>query len=66
MTDRSITLWRKVDDVFEWDFHISITLGDAETVVKNLKDQGVKQYTTYPIGDSVVELSSTFQEAGHD
>jgi len=60
MSGKYITLWRKVDEVLEWDFHTSLDIETARRVVKNLQGQGVKQYSTFPIGERVNELSATF------
>lgn len=60
MRDKYITVWRKVDEVFEWDFHTSMGIEEARRVFNNLKDQGVKQCSTFPIGARVDELSITY------
>jgi len=58
--DKFITIWRKTENILEWDFFTSRDLAQAEQVVSNLLAQGVKQYSTYPIGERVTNLSSEF------
>lgn len=59
--ERYITLWRKTSErVLDWDFHTSESLGEAETVVTNLKAQGVIQFSTHSLGSKVDALSSEF------
>ena len=61
MTQQYITLWRKpAPDNLDWDFHVSLHLSDAETVVANIKARGVHQYRTYTIGDHIADLSSEY------
>lgn len=52
-----ITLWRKTDNVLEWDFHVAFFRDDAERCVANLKKQGVRQFGTHYYGAKVPELS---------
>lgn len=55
---RYITVWRKpAPDSFEWDFYVSQSREEASNVVANIIPRGVKQFTTYPIGEADVELS---------
>ena len=62
MTQQYMTVWRKVhpDNVLEWDQHFSDHIDDARQVVANLKKRGVKQFSTYPIGERVADLSSEY------
>jgi hypothetical protein len=57
---RYITVWRKPENVLEWDFYTSENLDEAELVVEKLKKRKTIQYYTYPISDKVSELSSEF------
>ena len=59
-SQRIITVWRKVDSVLDWDFHVSEDATDAARVVENLKKQGVHQYRSYPLGENIAELSSGY------
>jgi len=52
--NRFITTWRKTEQVLEWDYHISQDLAEAERVVENIKQRGVIQFYTYPIGDAPI------------
>lgn len=54
---RHITLWRKLDNPIDWDFYVSEDMQEAEDVVANLVKQGIKRFTTFPIGDRVADLS---------
>lgn len=58
MNERYITVWREADAVFDWDFYVSESLSEASRAVANLVDQGVRQFTTYPINNAVKDLSS--------
>lgn len=60
MSERYITMWRKTDDVLDWDFHVSESRADAEQVVRNITRQGVHQYSTRQLGDKVEDLSSAY------
>lgn len=57
---RYITVWRKPDDVLNWDFHFSEDGNEVETVVANLIKRGVKQYSTHPISGRLAALTSEF------
>lgn len=56
--NRHITIWRKIDNPIDWDFYVSEDMQEAQDAVANLVKQGVKKFTTFPIGDRVVDLSS--------
>ena len=58
MSGHYITTWRKpAPNVLDWDHHVSFNRADAETVVRNLKAQGIRQFHTYPLGEQIAELS---------
>lgn len=55
---RYITVWRKPEpNILDWDFYISEDRDEVSKVVANIIPQGVRQYTTYPIGDADAEFS---------
>ena len=58
---RYITIWRKpAPNILDWDHHISEDIEEVGRVVANLKQQGIRQYSTRPIGERVAEHSSEF------
>ena len=58
---RYVTMWRKTGgSVLDWDVQVSESLLEAERVVENITAQGVHQYSTYPIGECVENLSSKY------
>lgn len=58
---RYVTMWRKTGDlVLDWDVHVSEDLDEVSKVVKNLENQGVHQFSTYPIGKQISEFSSKY------
>lgn len=61
MNQRCVTLWRKADgNMLDWDFYVSESLEEAARVVANIREQGVLQYSTYPIGERVADMSSEY------
>lgn len=57
---RYIVCWRKTDHILDWEHHVAFSLDDAQTTVRNIKAQGVRQYYTAPLGDRIPELSSEY------
>ena len=61
MTDRCITVWRKLaPNNLDWDHYVSDSREDAEITIANLRAKGVRQFSTYPIGDRLPDLSSEY------
>jgi hypothetical protein len=55
---RFITLWRKTgEQCLDWDFHVSDFADEVPCVILNLKAQGVRQFSTYCLGEKVAEHS---------
>jgi len=54
---RYITLWRKPNNALEWDFYVSEDRSEAEQAHRNLREQGVRDAATYPLGDQEASLS---------
>jgi hypothetical protein len=44
--------------MLEWDHHVSEDERELENVIRNIKDQGVRQYNTFVLGDLVREHST--------
>jgi hypothetical protein len=61
MTQRYITLFRKpAPNQLDWDFYISEDADEMRRVVANIADQGIHQYSTYSLGDRIVDRSSVY------
>ncbi len=61
MGGRYITLWRKTgEQSLEWDWYVSEDLEEAERCVTNLLKQDVIQYSTYPLGVQIPDLTVDF------
>jgi len=58
MSDRFITLWRRVDSPIDWDFCVSENEAEAGEVMRNLTKQKIVKVTTYRLGDIVSSLST--------
>lgn len=58
--ERHITIWRLVENVLDWGFHVTESPEEAAQVVNNLKAQGVRQFSTHLLGPKVDDLSSDF------
>lgn len=60
-SQRYIVLWRKTgEQCLDWDSYLALHYDEAKEVIKNITAQGVRQYHTYPIGEMVPELSSSY------
>ena len=60
---RYIITWRKTAEmgsIFDWDHYVAFSLDEAEKTVANIKKQGVVQYYTSPLGDTIDNLSCGF------
>ena len=58
---RFITLWRKRSSALDWDFHVSESSDELDKLLANLQAQGIRQFSTYPIGTILpVPFSSVF------
>jgi hypothetical protein len=61
MSQRYVTTWRKpAPDQFDWNHHVSDSIEEVEKVIANIKQRGVHQYHTWPIGELVTEHSSEY------
>ena len=61
MAQRYVTTWRKpAPDQLDWDHHVSDSIEEVEKVIANIKQRGVHQYHTWPIGELVTEHSSEY------
>ena len=64
ISGKFITLWRKPAPHFlDWDFHVSLHDGDEKRVFENLQKQGIRQISTYRLGEHLPELSIEFGAA---
>lgn len=61
--NRYIVCWRKTSamgSLLDWDHYVAFSLDEAATAVANIKKQGVIQYYTAPLGESIADLSCDF------
>lgn len=60
---RYIVAWRKtpaMGSVLDWDHYVAFSLDEARQAVANILKQGVIQYYTAPLGESLPGLSCDF------
>jgi hypothetical protein len=61
ISPKYIVLWRETGErMLDWSFHTTLDLDDSREAIRNLKKDGVRQYSTYKIAEKVDELSSEF------
>lgn len=54
VAERFITLWRKTGaQCLDWDQYVSESADEARTVERNIMAQGVRQWSTFRLGELV-------------